>query len=85
MTTEIKPFSMGYILRVTAKNMRKSIDFSIRKTFERIGEFDNNPERLKKFSLHCLICMHYANSWMISSCKTKNNLKANTNVQIRKF
>jgi hypothetical protein len=39
--TEImtKPFSMGYVLRTTAKHMRKSIDISIRKTFERIEEF----------------------------------------------
>ena len=54
-----KPFSMGYILRVTAKNMRKSIDFSIRKTFERIGEFDNQPEKAEEVfntlsSLHAL-------------------------------
>lgn len=43
-----KPFSMGYILRVTAKNMRKSIDFSIRKTFERVGEFDSNPQKAEE-------------------------------------
>ena len=34
-----KPFSMGYVLRTTAKHMRKNIDISIRKTFERIPEF----------------------------------------------
>jgi hypothetical protein len=34
-----KPFSMGYVLRTTAKHMRKSIDISIRKTFERVPEF----------------------------------------------
>ena len=34
-----KPFSMGYVLRTTAKHMRKSIDISIRKTFERVSEF----------------------------------------------
>jgi hypothetical protein len=33
------PFSMGYVLRTTAKHMRKSIDISIRKTGERIAEF----------------------------------------------
>ena len=37
-----KPFSRGYVLRTTAKHMRKSIDISIRKTFERISEFDSN-------------------------------------------
>jgi len=40
-----KPFSMGYVLRTTAKHMRKSIDISIRKTFERIAEFDGNQEK----------------------------------------
>lgn len=36
---------MGYVLRTTAKHMRKSIDISIRKTFERVSEFGNNPEK----------------------------------------
>ena len=40
-----KPFSMGYVLRTTAKHMRKSIDISIRKTFERVGEFDGDQPR----------------------------------------
>jgi len=37
-----KPFSMGYVLRTTVKHMRKSIDISIHKTFERIGEFSDD-------------------------------------------
>jgi hypothetical protein len=47
MTEEIKakPFSMGYVLRTTAKHMRKSIDISIRKTFERVPEFSESPEK----------------------------------------
>jgi len=40
-----KPFSKGYVLRTTAKHMRKSIDISIRKTFERIAEFDGNQKK----------------------------------------
>lgn len=40
-----KPFSQGYVLRTTAKHMRKSIDISIRKTFERIAEFEGNQEK----------------------------------------
>ncbi len=50
-----KPFSMGYVLRTTAKNMRKSIDISIRKTFERVSEFsddrDKSSEVFKTLSL----------------------------------
>jgi hypothetical protein len=40
-----KPFDAGYVLRVTAKHMRKSIDISIRKTFSRVAEFDGNKEK----------------------------------------
>ena len=40
-----KPFSKSYVLRTTAKHMRKSIDISIRKTFERISEFSNDREK----------------------------------------
>lgn len=40
-----KPFSQGYVLRTTAKHMRKSIDISIRKTFERVGEFAEDPQK----------------------------------------
>jgi len=34
-----KPFSQAYVLRITTKHMRKSVDISIRKTFERVREF----------------------------------------------
>jgi len=43
-----KPFSMGYVLRTTAKNMRKSIDISIRKTFDRLPEFSNDEDKSKE-------------------------------------
>jgi len=38
-----KPFSMGYVMRTTTKHMRKSIDISIRKTFDRVAEFSKDP------------------------------------------
>lgn len=41
----VKPFSMDYVVRTTLKHIRKSIDVSIRKTFERIAEFDGNQEK----------------------------------------
>jgi len=43
-----KPFSMGYVLRATAKHMRKSIDISIRKTFERVAEFADDQEKSRE-------------------------------------
>lgn len=44
-TERSKPFSQGYVLRTTSKHIRKSIDISIRKTFERVAEFDGNQEK----------------------------------------
>lgn len=52
-----KPFSMGYVLRTTAKHMRKSIDISIRKTFERVAEFDGNQEKSQEV-FHTLSFLH---------------------------
>lgn len=59
MTLEslLKPFSMGYVLRTTAKHMRKSIDISIRKTFERLKEFDSNSEKSMEV-FHTLSILH---------------------------
>jgi hypothetical protein len=42
-----RPFSTGFVLKTTTKHMRRSIDVSIRKTFERIQEFDGD-ERSKE-------------------------------------
>jgi hypothetical protein len=39
---------MAYVLKTTAKHMRKSIDISIRKTFERVQDFDGNQEKSKE-------------------------------------
>lgn len=40
-----KPFSQGYVLRTTAKHMRKSIDISIGKTFDRVAEFAEDQQK----------------------------------------
>lgn len=45
MSEQIVPFNMGYVLKTTAKHMRKSIDISIRKTFARFPEFVNDNEK----------------------------------------
>ena len=50
MADHDKPFSQAYVLRTTAKHIRKSIDISIRKTSERIKEFASdgvNPDPVK--------------------------------------
>ena len=80
----IKPFSMGYVLRTTAKHMRKSIDISIRKTFERIAEFgDNQPKSKEVFEtlsfLHTmrkqLDDFQQANSNQFRESKAESNVK----------
>jgi hypothetical protein len=40
-----RPFSMDYVVRITAKHMRKCVNVSIQKTFERIEEFAEDREK----------------------------------------
>lgn len=40
-----RPFNQGYVLRATARHMRRCIDISIRKTFERVAEFAGDPAK----------------------------------------
>lgn len=41
-------FDKSYVLKVTASHIRKAIDVSIRKTFERVKDFDSNPQKSKE-------------------------------------
>jgi phosphoketolase len=55
----LKPFSMGYVLKTTARHMRKSVDLSIRKTFERIVDFSEDKAKSQEIfetlsSLHMM-------------------------------
>ncbi len=45
MANNTKPFSIEYVISATKKHMLKSIEISIRKTIERIAEFDGNREK----------------------------------------
>jgi hypothetical protein len=40
-----KPFSKGYVLRTTVKHMIKDVDISIKKTMDRVAEFEGNHEK----------------------------------------
>lgn len=56
---EQKPFSMDFVLNITKRHMRKAVDISIRKTFERLPEFVNDEVQSKEVfktlgSLHTL-------------------------------
>ena len=37
-----KPFSKTFVMRTTFRHMRRSVDISIRKSFERFQDFDND-------------------------------------------
>ena len=39
-----KPFSREYVIRTTLKNMRKAVDLSLSKTYDRVAEFAGDPE-----------------------------------------
>ena len=43
-----REFSQEYVLRTTARHMRKDVDISIRKTFERLPEFVNDEGKSKE-------------------------------------
>jgi len=44
------PFDKGFVLQTTLRNMKKDIDFSSRKTFDRFKDFsdEGNPEHVEK-------------------------------------
>lgn len=52
-----KPFNMSYVLKTTAKHMRKSIDISIRKTFERHAEFAGTEKAPEVFQTLAVLHM----------------------------
>ena len=37
-----KPFSKSFVMRTTFRHMRRSVDISIRKSFERFQDFEND-------------------------------------------
>ena len=43
MNDEDKPFDYDYVIRMTVRHMQRAVDLSIRKTFERVKDFENNP------------------------------------------
>jgi hypothetical protein len=39
------PFSKEFVLKTTFRHMRKSVDISIRKTFDRMKDFTSDPSK----------------------------------------
>jgi len=56
---------MGYVLRTTSRHMRKDIDVSIRKTFARLPEFENNQEKAAEV-FQTLAMLHGMRQWLDS-------------------
>lgn len=44
MNNTQKPFSQEYVIKTTARHMKKCIDISLKKTYDRIAEFDSNSQ-----------------------------------------
>jgi hypothetical protein len=38
------PFSKAFVMKTTFRHMRRSVDISIRKSFERFQDFDKNSD-----------------------------------------
>lgn len=43
-----KPFSKSFVMRTTFRHMRRSVDISIRKSFERFKDFDDDSKTGKE-------------------------------------
>lgn len=48
MNEKSRPFSCEYVLKTTAKHIRRSIDISIAKTFDRMAEFASDEVKSKE-------------------------------------
>jgi len=44
MTEDKPPFSKSFVMKTTFRHMRRSVDISIRKSFERFQDFDKNSD-----------------------------------------
>lgn len=44
MVDDKPPFSKSFVMKTTFRHMRRSVDISIRKSFERFQDFDKDSE-----------------------------------------
>jgi len=57
MSDDSAPFSKAYVLKTTSRHMRRSIDISIRKTFDRMKDFSEDNQK-KIEVMETLDCLH---------------------------
>ena len=48
MTETNPPFSKGFVLKTTTRHMRRSIDISIRKSFDRMADFADDGDKKRE-------------------------------------
>ena len=58
-----KPFSKSFVMRTTFRHMRRSVDISIRKSFERFQDFENNSDTGKEI-METLSVLHTVRKMM---------------------
>jgi len=58
-----KPFSKSFVMRTTFRHMRRSVDISIRKTFERFQDFENDSATGKEI-METLSVLHTVRKMM---------------------
>jgi hypothetical protein len=68
-----KPFNERFVIRVTLNNMRKAVDFSIQRTFARVAEFADDPEKSTEV-FRTLSTLHTVRGQLDKMCITDNIL-----------
>jgi len=68
-----KPFSKSFVMRTTFRHMRRSIDISIRKSFERFQDFDGQSETGKEI-METLSVLHNVRKMMDDFQKENSSL-----------
>ena len=47
-TKDPKPFDRGFVIDITLRHMRRDVDISIKKTMERMPEFESDPVKAQE-------------------------------------
>ncbi len=71
-----KPFNERFVLRVTLNNMRKAVDFSIKRTFARVPEFTEDPIKSTEV-FRTLSTLHTMRNQLDKMCNTDSTSTTN--------
>jgi hypothetical protein len=73
-----KPFSKSFVMRTTFRHMRRSVDISIRKSFERFQDFDNDSKTGQEI-METLSVLHTVRKMMDDFQEENSSLFIDTN------